>query len=128
MASLAGAWTALVAGFGGMRAEQGRLSFAPRLPAGIGRLTFRVLYRGSTLVVRTDGDSATYRVRSGPPLEIAHHGEPIEVGEEPVERTRSSRCRPAPGPTSRRGGSRNGAVTRLRDCADRARHRGHRGP
>ena len=85
MASLAGAWTALVEGLGGMRAEQGRLSFAPRLPAGIGRLTFRVLYRGSTLVVRTDGDSATYRVRSGPPLEIAHHGEPIEVGEEPVE-------------------------------------------
>src|SRR5947209_13133506 len=30
MASLAGAWTALVSGFGGMRLQNNRLSFAPR--------------------------------------------------------------------------------------------------
>ena len=34
MASLAGAWTALVAGFGGMRDHGGELTFAPRLPPG----------------------------------------------------------------------------------------------
>jgi alpha,alpha-trehalose phosphorylase len=86
MASLAGAWTALVEGLGGMRAERGKLKFAPRLPAGISRLTFRVFYRGSSLVVRTDGRTATYRVRAGEALEISHHGERIEVGQEPVER------------------------------------------
>src|SRR5258707_4324759 len=32
MASLAGAWTALVAGLGGMRVQNGSLTFAPRLP------------------------------------------------------------------------------------------------
>ncbi|GAB3911200.1 hypothetical protein GCM10027612_88180 [Microbispora bryophytorum subsp. camponoti] len=32
MASLAGAWIALVAGFGGMRAEGGRIGFAPACP------------------------------------------------------------------------------------------------
>ncbi|MGH9004852.1 MAG: glycosyl hydrolase family 65 protein, partial [Acidimicrobiia bacterium] len=86
MASLAGAWTALVEGLGGMRAERGCLKFAPRLPAGLSRLTFRVTYRGSCLVVRTDGRTATYRIRAGAPLEISHHGEIIEVAEEPVER------------------------------------------
>ena len=37
LASLAGTWSALVAGFGGMRDHDGRLSFAPRLPPGITR-------------------------------------------------------------------------------------------
>ncbi len=32
IASLAGTWTALVAGFGGMRLHNGSLSFAPRSP------------------------------------------------------------------------------------------------
>src|SRR5262249_12474696 len=40
MASLAGAWTALVAGFGGMRLQHGSLSFAPRLPDALQGLTF----------------------------------------------------------------------------------------
>ena len=87
MASLAGAWTALVEGLGGMRARRGRLSFAPRLPAGISRLSFRVCYRGSCVVVTTDGRRARYRVQGGPPIELVHHGETIEVGEDEVERT-----------------------------------------
>jgi alpha,alpha-trehalose phosphorylase len=87
MASLAGAWTALVAGLGGMRARRGRLSFAPRLPAGISRLSFRVCYRGSCVVVATDGRRARYRVREGPPIELVHHGETLVVGEDEVERS-----------------------------------------
>ena len=38
IASLAGAWIAAVAGFGGMRDHGGKLSFAPRLPARLERL------------------------------------------------------------------------------------------
>jgi alpha,alpha-trehalose phosphorylase len=86
MASLAGAWTALVEGLGGMRAQDGRLSFAPRLPAGIGRLSFRVSYRGSCVVVTTDGRTARYRVQGGPAIELFHHGQAVEVGEDEVER------------------------------------------
>src|SRR5262249_47109732 len=41
IASLAGAWTAAVAGFGGMREHDGHLSFAPRLPPRLERLVFR---------------------------------------------------------------------------------------
>jgi alpha,alpha-trehalose phosphorylase len=39
IASLAGAWIAAVAGFGGMRDHDGRLTFAPRLPARLERLS-----------------------------------------------------------------------------------------
>src|SRR5262249_58223655 len=41
IASLAGAWTAAVAGFGGMRDHDGKLTFAPRLPARLERLVVR---------------------------------------------------------------------------------------
>jgi alpha,alpha-trehalose phosphorylase len=85
LASLAGAWTALVEGLGGMRARDGRLSFGPRLPAGISRLAFRVSYRGSCLHVATDGATATYRVVEGPQMTITHHGDTVHVGETPVE-------------------------------------------
>src|SRR5207248_8373242 len=51
MASLAGAWTALVAGFGGMRTRSDTLALSPRLPGGITRLNFRLRYRGRRLHV-----------------------------------------------------------------------------
>jgi alpha,alpha-trehalose phosphorylase len=41
IASLAGAWTALVAGFGGMRDHSGSLAFDPALPSGINRRASR---------------------------------------------------------------------------------------
>ncbi len=86
MASLAGAWTALVAGFGGMRARDGRLCFAPRLPSGIGRLSFRVQYRGSGVRVETDGTTVSYHRFAGPPLTIWHEGKELSLGDDDVER------------------------------------------
>jgi alpha,alpha-trehalose phosphorylase len=79
IASLAGAWTAVVAGFGGMRDHDGRLTFAPRLPARLQRLAFRLLYRGSRLRVEIGKTHATYTVLAGGPVEITHHGTPITV-------------------------------------------------
>ncbi len=86
MASLAGAWTALVAGFGGMRARDGRLSFAPRVPSDLGHLCFRVRYRGSGIRVATDGRTATYHLWAGPPITIWHEDESFELGDKDVER------------------------------------------
>src|SRR5216683_3877409 len=77
MASLAGAWTALVAGFGGMRVENGSLCFAPRLPDALGRLAFRLLFRGCRLRVEVRATGATYRLLDGSPLKVCHHGEEI---------------------------------------------------
>jgi len=75
MASLAGAWTALVAGFGGMRSQNGSLSFAPRLPNALGRLVFHLLFRGCRLRVEVTATEATYRLLDGSPLKVRHHGE-----------------------------------------------------
>jgi alpha,alpha-trehalose phosphorylase len=86
MASLAGAWMALVAGFGGMRAGLGALAFSPRLPDGITGLTFRVRYRGRKLCVTISIDRAKYQLIDGDPLPVTHHGEEFELGKRAVER------------------------------------------
>jgi alpha,alpha-trehalose phosphorylase len=77
MASLAGAWTALVAGLGGLRVEQGSLCFAPRLPDAISRLAFHLLFHDCRLRVEVRATEATYRLLDGPPLVVCHHGEEI---------------------------------------------------
>ena len=77
MASLAGAWIALVAGFGGMRLQNGSLSFTPRLPDAMVRLAFHIMFRGSRLRVEVTATEATYRLLDGSPLKVRHHGEEI---------------------------------------------------
>src|SRR2546425_5898886 len=84
MASLAGAWLAAVAGFGGMRDHDGNLSFAPKLPARLQRLTFRLLFRGRRLKVEVTKTQATYTLVEGEPLEILHHGETITASRQEV--------------------------------------------
>ena len=87
MASLAGAWTALVAGFGGMRDHVGQLSFAPQLPQGLDRLAFRMLHRGRRLHVEVRGMQATYTLQQGDAIELSHHGERFTLtADEPVVR------------------------------------------
>jgi alpha,alpha-trehalose phosphorylase len=79
IASLAGSWTALVAGFGGMRSHDGSLSFAPRLPDGIVRLAFHILFRGRRLRVEVTAMETTYRLLEGSPLKVRHHGDEITL-------------------------------------------------
>jgi alpha,alpha-trehalose phosphorylase len=79
IASLAGSWLALVGGFGGFRDHGGRLTFAPRLPDEIARLTFRVSARGARLAVTVAGGSATYALEAGEALEIEHEGQALTV-------------------------------------------------
>jgi len=98
IASLAGAWTAAVAGFGGMRDHDGELAFAPRLPPRLERLTFRLLYRGRRLKVAVTKPDATYTLVAGEPLEVTHHGMPITVakGKPVTEPNPPGVDRPAP--------------------------------
>jgi alpha,alpha-trehalose phosphorylase len=85
MASLAGAWIALVAGFGGMRAGTGTLSFSPRLPGGIAELRFRLRYRGRRLKVTINSERARYELIEGDPLPLMHHGKPFRLGPKSAE-------------------------------------------
>jgi alpha,alpha-trehalose phosphorylase len=83
IAALAGAWMVTVAGFGGMRDHDGSLGFAPRLPPALTRLEFRMTYRTSRFAVEIESAHATYRLLSGPPLAVTHHGARIEIGTSP---------------------------------------------
>lgn len=81
MASLAGAWIALVAGFGGLRDHDGVLSFDPALPEGITRLGFSVRWRGARLRVDVHADHVKYTVHDGTDARVVlrHAGEQLEV-------------------------------------------------
>jgi alpha,alpha-trehalose phosphorylase len=79
LASLAGVWTALIAGYGGMRDNGPTLRFAPRLPQGLARLAFGLLIAGQTLRVEVTRTAASYTLREGKPLQILHHGRPVTV-------------------------------------------------
>jgi alpha,alpha-trehalose phosphorylase len=81
MASLAGAWTALVGGFGGLRDDEGALSLNPHLPDGISRLRFRLRWRGFRLTVDVNHADVTYTLRDGPGggLTIWHAGQELEL-------------------------------------------------
>ncbi|MBV9229775.1 MAG: glycoside hydrolase family 65 protein, partial [Chloroflexi bacterium] len=79
MASLAGTWMALVGGFGGMRTYDGSITFAPRLPEGITRLVFRLMFRDRRLCVEVTAKEAKYRLLDGAPLKARHHGEEITL-------------------------------------------------
>ena len=85
IASLAGAWIAAVSGFGGMRAHGGALTFAPRLPSKLERLTFGLVFRGTRLRIAATKAEATYSVSDGAALDLSHHGTPFTVSAaEPV--------------------------------------------
>jgi alpha,alpha-trehalose phosphorylase len=87
LASLAGAWIAAVAGFGGMRDHGGSLSFAPQLPQQLSRLVFRLCFRGRRIQVEVDHRQARYSLLQGDSLDVAHHGTTFTlVPDEPVAR------------------------------------------
>ncbi|WNI14441.1 glycoside hydrolase family 65 protein [Actinacidiphila sp. ITFR-21] len=88
IAALAGTWTALVAGLGGMRLFDGHsIRFAPRLPDALSRIAFRLLFRGRRLRVEFTRSSATYTLAEGEPLEVLHYEQPFTLtAERPVVR------------------------------------------
>ena len=79
IASLAGTWLALVAGFGGARRSGTVLEFSPRLPERFSRLAFRLLFRGRRLAVEITQEQASYTLLSGAPMTVRHHGEEAEL-------------------------------------------------
>ncbi|HJQ42032.1 MAG TPA: glycosyl hydrolase family 65 protein, partial [Jatrophihabitantaceae bacterium] len=62
IASLAGTWLALVAGFGGLRDHGGRLTLHPQLPDHWDALTFRLRWREAQLKVSVRRDGVTYEL------------------------------------------------------------------
>jgi alpha,alpha-trehalose phosphorylase len=74
IASLAGAWLALVCGFAGLRHRDGRIAFTPHLPEGLTRLAFTVRFHAKRLRVEVTQQRARYELADGDSLEISHDG------------------------------------------------------
>ncbi|MFB7778684.1 glycoside hydrolase family 65 protein [Streptomyces bauhiniae] len=79
IASLAGSWIGLVAGFGGVRQRNDTLQFSPQMPEQLSRLTFSVEIRKRCLRVSISRSGVSYSLVYGNPLEIWHYGEPVTV-------------------------------------------------
>jgi alpha,alpha-trehalose phosphorylase len=79
LASLAGAWIALVMGFGGLRTHGAVLSFTPRLPAPLSRLRFKVRWQGARLGVNITRGQVSYELIDGSSVWLRHEGEAIEL-------------------------------------------------
>ena len=84
VASTGGVWSALVAGFGGMRDHGGRLTFDPRLPEGWPSMTWRMRWQQSRLRVRLDREAISFVIDVGEPVTLSVRGKPVEVGHEEV--------------------------------------------
>jgi alpha,alpha-trehalose phosphorylase len=78
VAALAGTWIALVLGFGGLR-DHGGLTFRPRLPEGIDRLSFGIVRNSARLRVTIVPAEVTYELTAGDALAIRHHDEEIDL-------------------------------------------------
>ena len=72
IASLAGAWLAVVAGFGGMRDCAEQLLFRPQLPPGWQRLRFGVRYRGQRLHVDITPGRVSYSIDGDAAVQLTH--------------------------------------------------------
>jgi alpha,alpha-trehalose phosphorylase len=80
VASMGGTWMMLIYGFGGMRDNDGTLSFWPRrAPQDNGILRFPLTYRGQLLEVEIGLDNVEYALREGNALTIRHETELIHL-------------------------------------------------
>jgi alpha,alpha-trehalose phosphorylase len=83
IASMGGTWMMLVYGFGGMRDDDGALSFRPRrAPQENAILRFPLTYRGRMLEVEIGQERVEYSLRDGDAMTIRHEKEEIHLTKE----------------------------------------------
>jgi alpha,alpha-trehalose phosphorylase len=83
IASMGGTWMMLTYGFGGMRDDDGILSFRPRrAPEDNATLRFPLTYRGQTLEVEIGLETVTYTLHEGEGLVIRHETEEVQLTRE----------------------------------------------
>ena len=82
IASMGGTWMMLAYGFGGMRDDDGTLSFWPRrAPQENAILRFPVTYRGQMVEIEIGQEKVEYTLREGDGLTIRHEKEEIQPDE-----------------------------------------------
>ena len=69
--SMGGTWMSVIYGFGGMKIKDGLLSFDPLLPKNWKALSFKILYRGTTLQVGIDKGKVSILNLEGEGLDLS---------------------------------------------------------
>jgi alpha,alpha-trehalose phosphorylase len=107
VAALAGVWTAVVSGLGGMKDGPDGLAFSPRLAEPITGLGFGIRVGRAVLRVDVEADAATYTLTATEqPLRLRHFGEEVEVRPgAPLTLPTPPLADPGPAPTQPRGRS-----------------------
>ena len=83
IASMGGTWMMLAYGLGGMRDDDGTLSFWPRrAPGDDALLRVPVTYRGQMLEIELGSEQVEYRLRDGESLTIHHETEEVQLTRE----------------------------------------------
>lgn len=77
--SMAGTWMSVIQGFGGLRIINDQLSLNPFLPKAWKALSFRTVFRGRTIKVNVDQNSASCDLLEGEPLKILLNGNKIHL-------------------------------------------------
>lgn len=77
--SMAGTWISVVEGFGGMRVRDGKLSFDPFLPEKWQSFSFNVGFRGTSIKVTVEKDTAKVAHLSGPDIKLVIKGHEMEL-------------------------------------------------
>ena len=80
VASAGGVWTAVVAGFGGMRDHFGKLTFDPRLPASWDELAYTVHWHGTRLAVAVSRSELRIEAEGGVEVEFEVRGTVLPGG------------------------------------------------
>jgi maltose phosphorylase len=80
--SLAAAWMNIIYGFGGMRSDGGRLSFAPSIPKAWEGYAFRINYQDNIILVDVNKETVSFRVTKEAPISIDVYGKTMQLSEE----------------------------------------------
>ena len=79
MAAMAGSWSTLAMGWGGLRVVGGQLHLRPRCPAEWQSFRLRLHWRGSLVEITVNAEGASYRLCGGLPLTLFDHGRVIAL-------------------------------------------------
>jgi maltose phosphorylase len=77
--SMAGTWMSIVEGFGGMRVQDGKLSFTPRIPKQWKGYSFKINFRNQVLKVNVNQGETNFELDSGDELTILVNGKLVVV-------------------------------------------------
>ncbi len=77
--SMAGTWMSIVEGFGGMRVNNEKLSFAPRIPEQWQSYSFKVNFRQQIIDVNVSKDGTTFKIDGRTPLQILVNDKAVTI-------------------------------------------------